>query len=465
MAWRTSGGSWSRIAQVASDHGRAAIPVTTSPGRASDRGRRTRSQAEAIARSTAAGTPPHGELGWPRRPGRPSRASGTQAGPAPGPRGGRTARRAVIGQPPGPGPPRAAAAGTATTDTGMPTNTRPEAEHEGAVEGDRRGARDQMQEQADAGVLDDVARQPGDDRPDDEEAHDLEISQQDRPDREPDSRQARRADGTPTTLGAVRHASQVVPGRPIRPTSQPAVRLDDPPADHDRETERGGDRGADGGDVEGGLRRLSADDLGIDGAHAPHLPCYSDIASYGRKNSLLSSRTFHRVVTTRPGTGTTSRRRPTRLRDRRGDPPRARRGLGRDGRGLGRDAGHRARAGLPDGPPGAADRARGPRGTGPEPSRRQPGPRRSRVVGDRRAGPGAATGRSARAGRRRLSRRRRPLAVVRPRHRRAQGPRGRPDRRRARGQGRRGGRRRAGASGRPRARRPARLAGGVPRRS
>ena len=50
---------------------------------------------------------------------------------------------------------------------------------------------------------------------------------------------------------------------------------------------------------------------------------------------------------------------------RRGDPARARRGVGRDGRRLGRDAGDRPRPGLPHGPPGAAHRARGPRGARP----------------------------------------------------------------------------------------------------
>ena len=129
--------------------------------------------------------------------------------------------------------------------------------------------------------------------------------------------------------------------------------------------------------------------------------------------------------------------------DRRGHPDRARRGVGRDGRRVGRDAGDRPGPGLPDGPPGAADRARGPRGARPEPSRRQPGPCRSRVVGHRRAGAGAAPRRPARAGRDRLPRRRRPLAVVRPGHRRAQGPRGRSDRRGPRGEGARGGRRRS----------------------
>ncbi len=120
---------------------------------------------------------------------------------------------------------------------------------------------------------------------------------------------------------------------------------------------------------------------------------------------------------------------------RRGHPHRARRGLGRHGRGLGRDAGDRPRPGLPDGPPGAAHRTRGPRGARAEPPRREPGPRRGRIVGDRRARPGAAPGRASRAGGHRLSRGRRPLAVVRPGHRRAQGPRGRPDRRRPRGEG------------------------------
>ena len=123
------------------------------------------------------------------------------------------------------------------------------------------------------------------------------------------------------------------------------------------------------------------------------------------------------------------------------DPRRARRGLGRDGRRLGRHAGDRPGPGLPDGTPGAADRARGPRGARPEPPRREPGPRRGRVVGHRRARPGAAAGRAARTGRHRLSRGRRPLAVVRAGHRRAQGPRGRPDRRRPRGEGARSGRR------------------------
>ena len=101
---------------------------------------------------------------------------------------------------------------------------------------------------------------------------------------------------------------------------------------------------------------------------------------------------------------------------------------------------------------------------GLSPSRGQPGPRRGRVVGDRRAGAGAAAGRSARAGRCRVPRHRGPLAVVRPGHRRAQDPRRRPDRRRPRGEGRTRPRAAsARASGRRGARRAARLAVGVPR--
>ena len=133
--------------------------------------------------------------------------------------------------------------------------------------------------------------------------------------------------------------------------------------------------------------------------------------------------------------------------DRRIDPPRARRGLGRDGRSVGRDPGHRPRAGLPDGPPGAADRARGPRGAGPQPPSREPRARRGRVVGHRRARPGTAPRRTSRPGGRRLPRGRRPLPVVRPGHRRAQGARGRP--RSSRCSSRRPGRQRGRRRGEP----------------
>ena len=69
---------------------------------------------------------------------------------------------------------------------------------------------------------------------------------------------------------------------------------------------------------------------------------------------------------------------------------------------------------------------------GPEPSRGQPRARRGRGMGPRRARRGAAAGRAARAGRHGLHGDRRPLALVRARRRRAQGPRGRPDHRRPR---------------------------------
>ena len=105
---------------------------------------------------------------------------------------------------------------------------------------------------------------------------------------------------------------------------------------------------------------------------------------------------------------------------------------------MGRDTRDRPRPGVPHGPAGAAHRARGPRGARPEPPSRQPRPRRGRVVGHRRARPRAAPRRSPWPGRRRVPGGGGSLAMVRPGHRRAQGPRGRPDRGHPRGQGTRG---------------------------
>ena len=190
----------------------------------------------------------------------------------------------------------------------------------------------------------------------------------------------------------------------------------------------------------------------------PFASCYSDIASYGRETSYCQVARYGSWCIRGPG-----HERPRPQRHRRGDPTRPRRGVGRDGGGLGRDARDRPGAGLPDGATGAAHRARGARSARAQPPCRQPGPCGGRVVGHRRARPRAATRRAARTGRDRLSRGRRPLAVVRPGHRRAQGPRGRPDHRGARGEGGRSGHGRQGRSRGHRARVAARLACGVPR--
>jgi hypothetical protein len=118
-----------------------------------------------------------------------------------------------------------------------------------------------------------------------------------------------------------------------------------------------------------------------------------------------------------------------RIAHRRGDPPPPRRRVGRDGRRLGCRARHRPDPRLSHGPWRTPHRARGPRGPQPQSPGRQPGPRGGRGMGPRGARRGAAAGRATRTRRCGLHGDRRPLALVRPGRRRAQGPGGRPDRR------------------------------------
>ena len=133
---------------------------------------------------------------------------------------------------------------------------------------------------------------------------------------------------------------------------------------------------------------------------APALTCYSDIASYGPETRYCQGASFRRGddgardERTRPGLVGLGRPWSTTAEAIRLELAEA---WGEMGAAWGVTPGDRARAGLPDGAPGAADRARGSRGAGPVPSRRQPRPRRGRVVGDRRARPGAPACRSARA--------------------------------------------------------------------
>ena len=131
-----------------------------------------------------------------------------------------------------------------------------------------------------------------------------------------------------------------------------------------------------------------------------------------------------------------SRHRPGAARgdvDHRGDPPPPRRRVGRDGRRVGRRAGHRPRPRVPHDPPGArSPSARSARRSACPTARRQPRPRGGGGMGARRAGRRAAARRAARARGHGVHGDRRPLALVRARRRRAQGPRGRPDHRRAR---------------------------------